>query len=807
MPQLRADIRAIPALPFGAAIAGGAAAALYIDAHPDTLLWFAVGAGLIAAACAAVPRLRTPAIVAALFSFAALGMTRASADLNRGARRAVEAMADQSQEVIVFGRVERIAETNGGRVLVLENATLRNALDSVHCGNLRLRLVIDSTAGQGLQPGDLVAAAGRIAPLSERLVYGRGALIAAVTRGEGGTVSARSETLVREAGTGYTWRKMIARVRGRILETLDGYLTRDAAAIGKALLLGERGDFSPVFAQQLRVTGLSHVFALSGVNVGIMATLLWAAVSLLFLPRTARYLIVLAGLIVYMELGEEAPSLVRATLMAGFYILGRVLYRNSSILNAVAAAALVELFWRPLHIVDAGFLLSYLAVLGLIGLFPFVQSILLRIPGLSPRGATGSLASIAALTIAAQIATLPLAGFLFHRMTFAGVLGNLAAVPVFGVLLIWSLLLLATAAVVPSVAIWVAAAMDAAVFAVGRLVDILARMPAASLIVGSFHPLVLAGMYAALLVAILGLWLRHWRMTATGVLALCSLIVWPGIFAVPRPDCTVAFVAVGNGDAAIISARDGTHVLIDAGPAFEDWSAASRIVPYLNETGIDELDAVFLTHPDNDHIGGVIELLEQIPVRAIYHNGDTAWTRTFLTAALAAKQQDIEMRSTGAGDVFRCGNSISLRVLSPDSLLRESRVPANRKSLVLRLETADASMLLTADADTINERLLAEWGALLNVDVLKIGHHGSASSTSRDFLAATSPVFCVISAGRKSQYGFPAAEVIERLRALNIPHVSTAERGTIILQTGKAGWIQNKPPAVQLARRWKLPDA
>lgn len=807
MPEGNTGFRTVPILPFAAAAAAGSALALFVDLHSQALLIAAVVGFGLATVSLAITRLRPLGVFCALLFFFLLGCFRATVDLDRDIRRAVEAAADSTAEITIYGRVDLPIAAADGNSVFLDRVLLRCGMDSINSGRLRLRLITDSSRFAALHNGDYVAATGRLLPVSDRFVYGRGALLSAVVRRDAGSVQIQPVTLVHQPVTGHNIRRLIERTRTWIISTVDFHLNADAAAIGKALLLGERTDFSPVFAQRLRLTGLSHVFALSGVNVGIVATLLWLLVSLLFLPRSLRYILILAGLLFYMELGREAPSLVRATLMAGFYLLGRLLYRRNLVLNAVAAAAFVEILWQPLHMVDAGFLLSYLAVLGLIGLFPFVRSLLQRATGNSRNRLLGAAADIAALTIAAQIATLPLAGFLFHRVPLFGAAGNLVAVPAFGVLLIWSLLLLVLAAAVPAAATWVASALDAAIHALGSFVEILASLPLASIAVDPMPAAALLLLYGALFFAVAGLWLRRKVWVWSGLFLAGNLVVWSSVFAAPKPKCTVAFLAVGSGDATVISTRTGQHVLIDAGPAFGDWSAAMRIVPYLNESGIAALDAAILTHPDNDHIGGFMNLLEQIPVQSVFSNGDSAFTRTFLATALAIDRHALKLQLAGAGDRFRIGPHVELKVLSPDSQLRTSNAPTNSKSLILRLDCEQASMLLMADADTMNEKNLATWGSLLDVGILKLGHHGSASSTSREFLVGTSPELCIISVGARNRHGFPAPAVLAQLAAMNIPYLSTAEAGSVYLITDGKQWRRVEPPVAQLARRWRLPYA
>jgi competence protein ComEC len=265
----------------------------------------------------------------------------------------------------------------------------------------------------------------------------------------------------------------------------------------------------------------------------------------------------------------------------------------------------------------------------------------------------------------------------------------------------------------------------------------------------------------------------------------------------------VTFIDVGNGDATLISAADRC-VLVDAGPKFGSWSAARRILPVLREQGVEKLDALILTHPDNDHVGGAAELLLQTPVERIFTNGDRSQSRTFLDVELVAAARQHEFTPLSAGDVLRVAPNVTLSVLSPDSARLTNERTDNRKSLVIRLAAGESTLLLPADIDSAIERDLTTWGAWMDVDMIKTPHHGAESSTSDKLLTMTTPEACVISAGRRNQYGHPSPEVLNRLAAHAIPVYSTAEEGTLEFVSDDGTWKPTRSGTAETVRRWKL---
>jgi competence protein ComEC len=356
----------------------------------------------------------------------------------------------------------------------------------------------DSTQLSGLRIGDLVEARGRLNSASETALIGVGGLVSVLSRFEVASVHADSNEVVAIASPGYTLRRGVSDFRNWIIAEFDRSLGPDAAALCKALVLGDRGDFSAEFSRSLRITGLSHVFALSGMNVGVLISLIWVLLGALMIPHVPRLWILLAVVLIYMELGLEAASLVRASLMAAFYLLGKLLYRRVEILNSIAAAAFVEILWRPLDLIDAGFILSYLAVLGIItGSNQIRQQLFSRIGLGSPRSMRVA-ADVISVTVATQIATTIAVGFMFHRMPLVSALGNVVAVPGFAILLLWSVALLITAAIVPPLAVLMSPALDSSAFLLGKFVAWLSAMPLAAAELPAISLLIVIAVYGGI---------------------------------------------------------------------------------------------------------------------------------------------------------------------------------------------------------------------------------------------------------------------------------------------------------------------
>ncbi|MDA1349495.1 MAG: MBL fold metallo-hydrolase [Chloroflexi bacterium] len=217
---------------------------------------------------------------------------------------------------------------------------------------------------------------------------------------------------------------------------------------------------------------------------------------------------------------------------------------------------------------------------------------------------------------------------------------------------------------------------------------------------------------------------------------------------------TVHFIDVGQGDATLIVAKDGESLLVDGGPSRE------TIRDRLTDLGVTDLDAILATHPDPDHIGGLVEVLDMFDVERFYWNGQTSESQTFLDLMESA-EAEADLIVSRRGDTIALGN-LTIKVLHPAELSGEP----DEDSIVLEVGCGNAGILLTADAGTSSEAKMLRAGVLSRgIDIYRVGNHGSKSSTAAHLLSQTASQIAVISAGRTNEYGYPHPEVVNRLGA------------------------------------------
>ncbi len=257
----------------------------------------------------------------------------------------------------------------------------------------------------------------------------------------------------------------------------------------------------------------------------------------------------------------------------------------------------------------------------------------------------------------------------------------------------------------------------------------------------------------------------------------------------------VHFMEVGQGDSILIESPNGKTMLIDAGVK----GAGQQVVSYLKELGVNKLDKVVATHPDADHIGGLIPVLHAIPIEQFYDSGKVHTSQTFEEMLMAIDEKNIPYYVPKTGDFIEFDKDVTVKVLNAN----EHATDNNDASIVLKVVYGNVSFLLTGDAGIALEKEMMSND--VTATVLKAGHHGSNTSSSEDFIRAVKPEVTILSYGEDNKYGHPHAEVVNRLQAIGSNIYATADLGTITVATngvnytvnGKRAVTQKKPSTVE----------
>ncbi len=570
----------------------------------------------------------------------------------------------------------------------------------------------------------------------------------------------------------------VQELRAALELSLGESLPPEKAALLQGLLFGERGMQSPEMETSFRQSGVLHLLAVSGLHVGFLA----GAVLLLgrwlgLPPRRAAWGGLMAVLFYIAMVGTRA-SIVRAGFMAGVGFAGLVWGRRTESLAALGGAALLLLLWRPWLLFTPGFQLSFAATWGILYLSPWLESLL----STGPR----QLSLPVAVSLAAQLATWPLAAYHFLGVPLLAPVTNLLAVPLAAALVAAGLVGSVLDLLVPLPGHWFL--LPARVLAGGLLgwTEVMASIPGAYLRLAP-PPLLYLLLYYPLLGAAvsypgnrqpgLGFMARGWSRLATVVVLSLVLLGAPGS---PGPGGTeVIFMAVGMGDAALIRTADQQAILVDAGPGPDDsgYDPGQRVLaPYLIRAGVREVDLAIITHPHWDHYGGLEGLHREVPVRALLLPPE--FDREEFGPL---SQSGVPIFRARAGDSLELAPGVVLEFLHPElPLLEGTRCDANNNSLVFLLRAGPTTVLFTGDLEEEGEEKLLAADKVPRATVLKVGHHGSNTSTGDEFLQQVQPSLAVIPVG-PNPWGHPREEVLKRLEEVDCQIMRTDLHGAVRL--------------------------
>ncbi len=281
---------------------------------------------------------------------------------------------------------------------------------------------------------------------------------------------------------------------------------------------------------------------------------------------------------------------------------------------------------------------------------------------------------------------------------------------------------------------------------------------------------------------------RNIKWYLLGTLALAAAFIWYAVYTVEsRAFLTVAFLNIGQGDSIFIEAPNGNQIVIDGGPDGSLLAELGKVMPFYDKS----LDMIVVTNPDKDHYAGFIDVMNQYKVGAVLEPGTHSATPTYALFQQTAKEHTIPelVAKKGMRFVLDAKRGIYLEILFPDQDV--SNWKSNDGSTVAKLVYGETSILLTGDSTTRTEGIVMRdfTEAQLQSDILKVGHHGSKTSSSEAFVKAVAPELAVISAGYNNSYGLPKQEILDRLKKMNVPTLVTYQEGTIIMQSdGKTFW-------------------
>jgi competence protein ComEC len=572
------------------------------------------------------------------------------------------------------------------------------------------------------------------------------------------------------------------RVRQGARARTEGLFGAQAGLAG-SLLLAQRDGLDPAVRERFARAGLSHLLAISGLHVGLVCGMLLLLGSVFRLGRRWGAVVAAAGTLGYVVLLGAPHSALRAALQLSLVLAASMLQRPTRPEAMIAAAALVLLARDPAALLSPGFQLSFAGVAGLLALRPPLLGLLGG--DASARRLARSrrwLADALATSIAATLATAPIVAWHFGQVAPVGIVANLVAIPLLSLALPALALSLLVGTAVPAAGAFLAGPAVLGLELLDRVASLAAAAPGAAVPMhGSTALLLTVALGAGYIVSRrMGRVRPPIRVAAWGGVTVLVLVTAP--LRPPGSSVEIHVIDVGQGDAIAVRTPANRWVLVDAGVAGRTFDAGERrVIPYLSRRGVKRLEGLVLTHPHADHTGGATAVIRGLRPRWVGDPGSPAPSAHYLALLRVARDRRMHWVGLRRGATFVL-DGVAVEFLHPERIGIMEEDP-NDLSIVMRVRYGEFAALLTGDATArVEERLLQGDTDALHAQVLKLGHHGSVTSTTPPFLAATRPRLALVSAGRGNRYGHPHRAVIERVEAAGAQVLRTDRHGAIVVR-------------------------
>lgn len=606
--------------------------------------------------------------------------------------------------------------------------------------------------------GDKISAGGNLKLITN---YNNPGQIDGVTRMKANGITARMSAgkmgIAVEEIDGGLWTKFlrtVAAIRQHYRESMEKVMSREDAAAIFAMLFGGYAGLNPELVEDFQTTGIVHILSVSGSHMSLLAMATAWLCAVLKFPRGLTFVLGLFIIGTYAILSGLLPQVLRSASMGVLIFFAKTLDAEAEGARLLTLTALAMLINQPLLMFDVSFQLSFSATAGLMYLSEDLRKLFERLPKFFSEPMS--------MTIAAQLASLPIIIWYFNQISLSSVLANVFVMPLLEVVIIGGLLGGIIAAVVPVVG-KIFFVGEALIFGAGaELNRVFAKLPFSTVQVPTLGLLAGFFYYAAII-------LRRPVILLAIVFLLALNIFRTG-------DVEVNFVDVGQGDCAVVITPNKKCLIFDTGGVRDKmFDVGGRVVvPYLKHENIREVDKIFLTHVHEDHSGGAGSIIKKLPVGEVITAGESK--SEYATVFGIAEEYLPPLRAGQAGEKFII-DGVEVEILFAPNV-----GTGNEISNVYRVRYGGITFLITGDLVKEIEAEILREGIDVSSTVLKVGHHGSATSSSEEFLRAVSPKCSVICVGYGNSFGHPRPEVLERLE--NLP--------TKIFRTDKDGLIKFK---------------
>lgn len=559
-----------------------------------------------------------------------------------------------------------------------------------------------------------------------------------------------------------------SKIISHIEDLFSSKLKEDNSSLITSIILGKSNYLNEENLFLYRDMGLAHILAVSGLHIGIISGFLIFLFSRLGIKRSLNLSLTLGLIWIYGYLIDFPPSILRSSIMFTVLFCSQLIHEPYDSINTLSLAALVLLLINPYYLFNLGFQLSFMATISIILFAPKLNSIFYP----NNNRLTNTLSSL----IGVQIGLFPIQIYYFNKISLLSIPANIVVVPLLSLSLILGLLMIIFSYVIPFLNVGIGIVLDFILSLQFKILDMLNHIPYN--IYKIFSPEIISILLFYIIILFLFGFIDIKRLNKDihKIMLVCLflIIVFNMVFIINDKSVELHFIDVGQGDAIFIRTRKANYLMDTGGSFFDSMDIGNSItLPYLEKLGVKRLDGIFITHFDEDHSQGLNALMENLKIDYIissYYPEDSQLTEKI-------KTNKIPFMILKKGHRLFLDKEVNLDILWPCDELDNSYKPNNR-SLVSLLTIEDTKILLTGDIEKEGEILIAK-DFNEKVDIIKIPHHGSNTSSTWEFIEELKPEVGIISVGRNNFYGHPNIEVLERYKELRTQIYRTDSMGLI----------------------------
>ncbi|NOX19113.1 MAG: DNA internalization-related competence protein ComEC/Rec2 [Chlorobi bacterium] len=570
-----------------------------------------------------------------------------------------------------------------------------------------------------------------------------------------------------------------------VRKSIDGifrkYYDKRAASLLRGVILADRGEIDYKTKQYFVNAGVIHILAVSGLHVGFIVLIFFLLSGRFNLKL--KFAFTIAGIVFFLILTESPPSVFRASIMAIALIIAFWTNRSYNAFNAIAFAGLVILALNPAELFHPGFQLSFSAVLSILIFYPiFSEYINEKITNNLSR----KIVLFSAVSIAAQIGTIPFTLFYFKKLSVIALFANLLVIPLIGFIISLGILTIITA----FLSVWLttvyAAANGALIDALFWLVQTAGSWEFSYLDVTRFSTF-----DSVLFYSLLALFLYFRKMIVNAKAKIVFILLLVGNFflyaqiddenLLPENKLSIVSIDIGQGDSFLIKFPNNKIALVDAGNATFGYDAGKMTIePLLKNFGISKIDYAFVSHLDADHYKGYLSLIKDGFVRKVFKPAIDSSLKKDVKFERLLRRNKIPF--SYYHKTFMDIGGTRLYILNDTADAYFENLDTNNKSGIMKLCYGKNAILFTGDLEKRGEvYYVNKYDGFLKSQILKVGHHGSKSSASERFLEAVNPELGIISVGSTNNFGHPSPLIIDRLKNDNVKILRTDKSGALIL--------------------------